>query len=295
MRRIGIAAIWTIALIAGALGSRPAEALTAKTLPPATPWNLEATDAGCALRRAFGPPDRSLVLEIRRFQPGDGFELSVDGDDLAGLVHSHSVTIGYGTLWKHEDSGFQLGTTTRGTGTVPSIFLSSALKAPDDGLIDVRRRAAIVTPEMEAGVDRISLSWSRNNLILNTGSLGKPFAAMRSCTDALLRAWGLDPEVQNGLTRYPAPTNLMQMVRAIQAVYPASMAATGKQGRVNFRAIIDGQGSVTRCETIKSYNDPEFDALACKVVRRTRFNPALDRNGKPVDSYYAATVKYYLG
>lgn len=244
----------------------------------------------------FGTADHPLTLEFRRFGPGDGFQLAIDGADLSSLVSRKRVTVEYGDLYVDKDSSFQDGTSKRdGQDSVPAIFLSSALfQTPNTGPIVVPSRND-VTPVMEAAVTQVRLVWGRNRVVINTGSLGKPFAAMRSCTDALLKAWGLDPAVQNTLTRWAQPVNLPAMVHSIQAVYPGSMASQGKQGRVNFRAIVNAQGVVTRCDTLRSYNDPAFDKLACNVVRRTKFEPALDKDGKPADSFYNQTVVYSIG
>ncbi|WP_170066086.1 TonB family protein [Novosphingobium guangzhouense] len=238
------------------------------------------------------------MLEIRRYEPGDRFQLVVDGDDLASLVMRHKVTVQYSTLWTDEDTWFQPGTAKRGDrDAVPSIFLTSALMKPENGKTDddTEGEQDFVTPAMEDSVKQIALIWGDHRVSLATGSLGKPFAALRGCTDALLKAWDLDPAVQASLSRHAKPAHLKPMVRSIQDVYPTSMLAKGNQGRVNFRALVNAEGVVTRCDTLKSYNEPAFDALACKVVQRTRFDPALDKAGKPVPSYYAQTVIYFTG
>lgn len=177
---------------------------------------------------------------------------------------------------------------------MPAVFLSSAIIPREKSDEEGQPRRDSVTPEMEQAVKQIALVWGSSRVVLATGSLGKPFAAMRSCTDALLKEWKLDPQVQNTLSRRAAPSNIMAMVRAIQAVYPMSMAAQGKQGRVNFRALVDPQGAGTSCSTMMSYNDPAFDTLACKVIQKTRFDPALDKDGEPVASYYVETVIYSM-
>lgn len=290
-----------VAVLVGALvwGGGPSPAAWASAdlkLSPVTPWNLDGTDSGCALRRAFGTADRPVTLEFRRFRPGDGFQLVIDGADLAGVVDRAKVTVEFGTVFTDKDTPFQAGVSKRDDRKpIPSIFLSSAFAQPDKALPGETSSRLLVTPAMESEVKQVALVWGSNRLALLTGSLGKPFAALRSCTDALVASWGLDPAVQNALTRSAKPVSLMAMVRSIQASYPVVMAASGKQGRVNFRALVDAQGAVTQCATMRSYNNAAFDDLACKVVRKTKFAPALDKEGKPVASFYVETVSYTLG
>lgn len=236
------------------------------------------------------------MLEFLRFRPGDVFQLSIDGADLAGTAQCDKVSVEYGDVFIDKDTPFQAGTSTRDDQkTVPSILLSSAFAQPEKTAIGVRSSHPLVTPEMEAGVRQVTLAWGANRLTLVTGPLGKPFAALRSCTDDLVTSWGLDPAVQNALSHDARPANVPAMVRSIQAVYPKTLAARGKQGRVNFLALVDEQGAVTQCRTMQSYNVRAFDDLACNVVRKTRFEPALDKDGKPVASYYVETVGYVLG
>ncbi|WP_330702733.1 energy transducer TonB [Novosphingobium resinovorum] len=283
-----------IAVLSAGMGT-PVGAKTDLSLVPTTPWNLDGTDAGCALRRAFGNAATPLILEMRRFAPADDFQFTVNGEEISGLVRSSAakVEITYGDLPPGTARGFQEGNTEREGKKYPAIFLTSSLGSRADEDEDTPQPT--VTPEMEAGARRITLSWGGNRVVLNTGSLGKPFAAMRLCTDSLVESWGLDPAVQNGLTRRARPGSLMSMVRGIQAIYPVGLAGKGKQARVNFLALVDERGVVTDCHVLQSYNDPGFDDLACRVVRKTTFEPALDKDGKPVPSFYAQTVMYKLG
>lgn len=266
----------------------------ALTLSPITPWNLDGQETACALRRVFGTAEKPFLLEFRRYRPGDRFQLLFRGKEVSGLMDREKVTIEYGALSKDEDTPFQAGSSKlEDGGSIPTIFLSSSFRLVTDNEPDFAGRVA-VTPAMEEGIRHVALVWGGNRVVLNTGPLGKPFAAMRSCTDEMVRRWGLDPAVQNSLSRQARPLDRMSMVRSIQAVYPMSMAVMGKQGRVNLRALVDAQGVVTGCQTVQSYNDAAFDALACKVIKKTAFEPALDKDGKPTASYYAETVVYSM-
>lgn len=260
------------------------------SLAPVTPWNLDATQAGCALKRAFGDRVRPFMLELRWFEPGNDFQFIASGDEMDGAVRWQALEIQYGDLPSSAETAFLLGTFERqGQKPVKGVFVSSALKSKKD-------KSEATSPEEEAAVTQISLGWlGKARFRIETGSLAKPIAAVRQCTRALVTSWGLDPQVQATLNRSAQPQSTETMLTAIKAIYPAESLLRSKQARINFLALIDDHGGVTSCRTVQSYNDPVFDDIACKVMKKTRFDPALDRNGNPVASYFVRTVIYAAG
>ncbi|MGI8942933.1 MAG: hypothetical protein ACR2FJ_01615 [Qipengyuania sp.] len=51
------------------------------------------------------------------------------------------------------------------------------------------------------GMDYVEVSQGSRRARFETGPLGKPFAALNSCSDDLLRSWGLDLEKHCSLSR----------------------------------------------------------------------------------------------
>ncbi|HUD29869.1 MAG TPA: energy transducer TonB [Novosphingobium sp.] len=255
-------------------------------LAPSTPWVLDATPSGCALRRSFGSGEMPLILEMQRFAPGDNFQLNINGAELRGITASSALRVKYGALPHHEDPiPFNIGETAREGGkTLPTIFATSTL---GDGHAD--DVPAAVTPQMETQADVITLQLRSRAITLKTGPLDKPFAVMRQCTDALVESWGLDPATQNSLSRRTKALGAQSWPKRID--YPSGQAARGQQARVNFRLLVGSDGKPTDCKVLRSYNEPAFDAAACRsLMSFARFEPALDRTGKPVASYYNGTI-----
>lgn len=52
-----------------------------------------------------------------------------------------------------------------------------------------------VSPLEEAGVTWVMVKTRRDAILLHTGSLGKAFAAWRTCVTDLYKSWGVDPAV----------------------------------------------------------------------------------------------------
>lgn len=258
-------------------------------LAPSTSWTLDATPSGCALRRSFGAGSPPVFLEMQRFAPGDGFQLIASGDELNWIKPGTRLYVKYGSLPHHDEPvSFKSGETAReDRRPIPTIFATSSLG--DEDSEGGEEGGAEVTPWMEAQVSEITLQRPGKSVILKTGPLDKPFAVMRQCTDALLKTWGLDPAVQNSLSRPAVPINIRRWAWAIK--YPTVAAMGGEQARVNFRMLVGADGSPTDCTVLRSYNDRSFDAVACRsLMKVARFEPALDAAGKPVPSFYSNAI-----
>ena len=78
--------------------------------------------------------------------------------------------------------------------------------------------------------------------------------------------------------------------------YPSAMLRIGGNGMVQFRLDISETGSIAACHIQSRTNPDAFADLSCKLIsKRGRFTPALDRNGKPVKSYFVSSVRWTMG
>jgi len=240
--------------------------------------------------RGFVDAKKPHVLSIERFAPTDSFQLVVTSEEFASFNQGQRLTIQFGSLPPDPVRSGMAGKTASGR---PMLFISST------GLIDHADEAEEiglprVTPEMETEAKTITLAYGGRTVVFNTGSLGKAFAALRTCTSNLVKSWGLDPDQQASLTRFATPMsspgNWLQ-----SNDYPGAMLASGKQAIVNFRLNVDEKGGATACEIQRSFAAKEFDKATCSLLmRRAKFKPALDRNGRPVPSYYINTVRWIM-
>jgi TonB family protein len=77
--------------------------------------------------------------------------------------------------------------------------------------------------------------------------------------------------------------------------YPTSMLRSGEQGIVNFRLRVDRAGKPTECKVQESTRPKAFDDAVCKtVMRRAKFEPALDAHGNLAPSYWRQTVIFRI-
>jgi TonB family protein len=78
--------------------------------------------------------------------------------------------------------------------------------------------------------------------------------------------------------------------------YPPKMLRRAMPGLVNIRLAIDESGRVTACRIQMPLSDPEFESSSCADIQHAfEFEPALDKDGKPIASYWITRVHFEIG
>lgn len=272
----------------------PAASAEQQVLVPVTPWNLDATPHGCTLRRGFGNEERPVILEIARVAPGDFFDLLASGDELAELSRSSSITVAFGDL---PDGGSRKAIAIKSVR--PAAEPAPGFKIASMSLDNTAKRPMSMTvrPETEAAVATITFSQGDDSVVLQTGSLGAPFAGMRQCTDELLKVWGLDPTVQNALSRQAEAKDLNAWAEAmVEKQFNWIRMSHTSPGplTLTLRILLDANGKPTDCDPLASDAPKVLEAQACGyVLRHVEFTPALDSEGNSVPSYYISSVNLF--
>jgi TonB family protein len=273
-------------------------------LQPVEPWNLHYADDSCRLARTFGTGKQQVILVLDQFEPGEWFRVMFVGKLVAartGFSRS-DVAVRFGPNEAPSEEYF----TTGSVGDKPALIVNSAIrlapmtKAEKDAHDESIRRPPHVDPPQigearEAAATRLELTKAlSHDLILETGPMAKPLAGLRECAWDTVKSWGLDVEQQKRLTR-KAYSRRPAYEWFSADDYPSNMVRGGYQGIVNFRIIVDEKGNPTSCHIQESTRPKEFDEAVCKaVLKRARFEPALDAQGKPVPSYWRQTVRFVL-
>ncbi len=77
--------------------------------------------------------------------------------------------------------------------------------------------------------------------------------------------------------------------------YPTAALREEITGVTRFRAVVGPDGRVSDCEVIQTSGSDILDAASCRlIVRRARFNPALDEAGNPISGYYTTNVRWMI-
>lgn len=265
----------------------------AKDKPPisltkASMWEINYDADSCHLLSAFGSGDQQTVLNLTRYEPGDPFEMTLIGKTVASVEPKPMIDLQFGAAEPAQRLTATAGTIADKRHMVIITYARfdgakwQGFDQPMPPPVGAAQETAItsITFKLEGA----------KSYRLETGSLGAPMAAVRTCTDSLLKSWGYDPIVQAHLSKPATPTKAPQTwLRSSD--YPHDALWSGHNGIVQFRLDIDAAGNVNGCHVLHRTNPDDFADLTCKLIAgRAHFSPALDTSGKPVKSFFVSSV-----
>ena len=298
-------------LIASSLAlAWPAAAAHAKEplrLQPSSKWVIDYGDDSCRLARNFGEGNRKVTLIMDQFEPGDRFKMRLVGKPARGRLARSPIEgrLRFGPNEAETEVAAMEGTMNADpvvifNGAQGLAPLTEAQAAASKEAWERGAPFAEVIPPSIGSAREAAVTWVevtkllRNDLVLETGPMDKPMDALRECSWDMVAHWGLNVEQQKGLTRRPiAKARSRPWFSA--GDYPESMLRGGHQGIVHFRLMLDARGTPTSCHIQMSTRPKEFDDVVCQaIMKRARFDPALDAQGKPVASYWVQTVLFRM-
>ena len=282
----------------------PATAQEKPGLAPSSNWVLDYAEDSCALRRMFGEGKNQAYLEFRRFGPGLGLQTTIASKRMtATRLGAFRYRFGSEGGWREviKANSLEMNGALEGFSGVlfdPGFVILPEYEAIEDPLekaaylrtLDLRA----VELKAAAEADSITLRGAfRSTLTLQLGPLDGPIAALQQCIDELMTHWGIDVEAHRTLTRPALPTNLREVPRMID--YPPKMVQRRLQGVVNIRLGIDERGLITACHIQMPLSDPAFEKTSCADIEHAlEFDPALDKDGKPIASFWVTKVVFQL-
>lgn len=284
---------------------------------PSTQWQVDFGTERCRALRSFGTEKDKTLLIIDQLVPRTEANWVIAGDavkKLKGRPHEWVVTFGSISPAKTGDELMSgnfpgLGAALVGEGFVDEVeYKAMSPEAQASRALEKREaeenRSPLATlanaspvPDQATGslINWIDISDGKGTERLATGNLGELFRLMQMCSDGIVKVWGLDPVIQANLSRRAAPTNTLAITRSVMSVYPAKAEANGKVASMTIRVMIDPTGKPTSCVVIAKTDSREFGNTACRqVMKVAKFEPALDADGKPVESYWTSGIRYDL-
>lgn len=292
-------------LLAVALLSMPNSAVAAKpeplTLKPSSTWQVDYAEDRCRLGRQFGAGPQQTLLFMDRYGPDEHFRLTVAGKLMKTSSTAPTAEIQFGP----SESEQQLQYLQGNLGDQPAfVFVSRARVAPPSAAeLEAIKRApdqawGTIRPIDEDRKKAIKFfrvgKPLRTDVILETGSMRAPLAALDSCIDNLMTTWGIDVARHKSLTR-PVKPLLPPEKWVVSNDYPLKMLMQGQPAIVEFRLSVSAEGVPVSCNIQSTTRPKEFDQAVCgSLMKRARFAPALDAEAKPIASYYRNTVRFQL-
>ncbi len=273
------------------VANMPAQARDAEILRPDSEWFLEYGEERCALSRLFGE-NHEIKLRIETFGHYLHYRLTLWGDV---IPHASGPT---GTLRYRltPDQALREVSVQQGqTGDMAARFISLSFGPPTTGAAEDAepqedRSAEILAFQQQ--VTNMEIHFDRRRIYdLQMGGFPKALAALETCAENLHRQWGVDPELHRTLSRQPRPGR--DGVARIVNSYPSSQRARGVSAYIPVRVMVAADGTASDCTIQVDGVDEDFRNAVCSNLTRP-FEPALDRDGRPVASVYLSTVFYHM-
>lgn len=269
------------------------------TLDPSSNWSLDFDDDRCVLQRTFGSGKDQVIALLRRYAPGNQFEMVMVSESLSAPSEKVYVQI------EPDEDGLRPRRVTRGEigGGLYAMTFSSTLspwsrlgvarllsktKPPKWTEDDVRAREEAITGMVFSG-------GFEKPTRLATGSMAKPMEAIRGCMDTLLQTWGVDPVKYHNIEKQAERKDFSRWTRRIQEIYPRDMVRDEVSADLDVRVVVDEDGRVQSCHAFNARPFPDFEKLACKLISDVaRYKPALDSEGEPVITLDRFTITYRI-
>lgn len=292
--------LFAIALLAapnGVVAAKP-ESLTLK---PSSAWQVDYAEDRCRLGRQFGIGDQQTLLFMDRYGPEEYFRLTVSGKLMKTSSVAPTAEIQFGPSEAAQQLEFLPGNLA---GQPAFVFVSRVRVAPPSALEfeaikrDPQQAWDAIQPINDDRKKAIKFfrvgKPLRADVILETGSMRAPLAALDSCIDNLLTTWGIDVARHKTMTR-PVKSLSPPEKWVVSSDYPMKMLMQGQPAIVEFRLSVNAEGAPVSCHIQSTTRPKEFDEAVCgSLMKRARFAPALDAEAKPIASFYRNTVRFAI-
>lgn len=231
-------------------------------LPPVGPWGVDYADNSCIVSHHFGTGPGAIDLAFQLLPRSDSATVAITigpGRPAQGRV---AVTL--------QPDGRHFG---GDFGTVPLKDGRRLLffRVFGDDLI-----ALIGASQIHVVAGKV--------LDATVAPHGMPgaFHAADACKDDLLKTWHIDPApLATAIT--PAKPLTWPGKWVSNDDYPQAAVRDRVSGATVFRLTIDPTGTVSACNIVISTGSDLLDRTTCKLMlKRGRYSPARDANGKPV-------------
>jgi hypothetical protein len=271
------------AVAVASFGTAPAAAQAADD------WRYSEGPEICRAYRSYGEGENRVLLQLRTLGPGSAVEASVAGPQVPREPNSvRLVELGW------DGSGFedtQLGV----LGTIDGVPSVSMLTA-DRGVaafVFYFNETAVAVSRLDPAADSMQLRVVGNApRDLRMGQLVEPLRQLRECETRLMEKWGWGQDYNQRVATGPEMRDPQSwFYKAI--VYPAVQNLNRVSSLLQLRLKVDARGRVAECVVQSSPGSSLFGSKNCTGIRRfARFNPALDAQGQPVESYMQMSITF---
>jgi Gram-negative bacterial TonB protein C-terminal len=301
----------TIRAIIAIIAASASQLVFAKSEPlvlkPTSAWHLDYGKDSCRMARQFGEGDKQVLVIFNRYGPGEPFRLIVSGAPFKVSSPAGIAKVQFGPNEEVQSISYSSGSFDK----LPALVFDGSIRiAP---LTPAELKIQIETYKLQKSkpyltYDPVPINElrqkavkyleigksSRQTIRLEIGSMRASLAALEKCSDELTMRWGIDYEKHKNLQQSARPANFPGSWVTTND-YPSNMITAAQPANVVFRLDISADGKPTGCHIQATTQAKEFDDAVCgSILKRARFTPALDAEGKPIASYYINQVNFRL-
>lgn len=270
----------------------------ARVFVPTSEWKFASNAESCWASREFADGDQRMQLHVQAFSPQPQYKLLLVGKALpnrSGGLLEFEMSFNPDRPRKAagvlaSSNGEPLLTLRSGLETTAEIeawlaAIEGGQNPPEDWSPNEAR---------EAEVNELELAFSRGRPVaLQLGSMKEPAAWLRECGWQLVGKWGFDQAEERNLSRRPIPIAPGEWLTP--GKFPANYWRASLSALAHLRLNVDAQGKPVDCVIQAPKEDSSAEAVACREIMNTaRFEPALDKDGNSVPSYYTTSVFFMM-
>lgn len=291
--RTTLALIWFICAIPAEASAQDANLL------PSSKWVVNYSPDACNLARSFGDGDQKIVAQFVRNGPSEGFKFNLIGQSLAHWVIKRGVRLRFGEAGEPVVKYPLVG---EAIDKSRALIMDGRLDnlqfpTPEAGKLSASPQETVnkFDPSVEAAITSAWIQAGDHSITLHLGSMREPMAALKKCTDDIIRSWGFDPQAQAQLAKLPTPADDPSTWFSIMD-YPTESLRRNESALVSFRLMVAADGSVSGCFLQTVIGAQALANFTCNLLqKRAKFNPARTTSGAPVPSYYLGRAKWVTG
>lgn len=236
----------------------------AEPLTPTSRWNVDFSKTQCVATRSYEDGDKTVHLAIKPYVLGRMYEVALIEDGFLNRAESRVGTLRLDER-ELELQGLRYGD-KRGGRFVVTLF--------GEDLGDL------------TGVEQIDIQFAGIRRTLKVTKMDSLVDVLEDCRSKLGTFYNLGADLQS------PPKGDIDVLSGHD--YP--MLAIERDAESMFRAavLIDEEGTPVDCTLLSYAGDAMFVTHSCGLIKeRARFEPAVDKDGKPTRSVYISGVRIW--
>ena len=251
-----------------------AQTAPASAAVPIDGWKIEPSNARCVAVRHYGDPARPTTLALKASAVDEAVQLAVIRYGFRSKILQSEATL--------EIDGRKIETSSLSYPLAAKPQRVTHLISVDPEPAATLRSAKILKLEVKEGVsDSFPLEPS--------AALWKD---LQDCVGRVRDMWNIGEDNAKRIAT-SAQGDLQGLFRPED--YPLVSAKSDQQGTTTFIILMDEKGTAKDCTIIGSSGSASLDSRSCGIIlERGKFSPAMDAEGKPMESAFVRRITWRL-